>query len=276
MNRRLDRAYRWGKLHSFLAPATPATPSTIATLSSPSAASLSPTPDFCPQSVNVMAALQPGIQFDSELARNSTRRDSLDSPLSTFAQAPSPSPIAAATAMPLPASPPPGPSRSPSPTSASGASHARFGSETAYAAPSPPPPSESMNFPSKTQHQHQALVTPVDSRPFDYPSPSPPPQQPLPHLPASVKAAHNHTRDLSLVSTTSSITSVKRKPLPLNAKPIAFRDSTGASSAPSFETPGPRFYRAPSIDSPTLWEAGLFKQSDIPQSLQDRQRRPPS
>ena len=121
-----------------------------------------------------------------------------------------------------------------------------------------------------------ALETPIATHPFNYPQPSPPPSQPLPHLPSIDSVRTDHNRGLSLASNTSS---VKRKPLPINAKPLAQSQPTAIrystdyeSSRGSFETPGPRFYRNPSIDSPTLWEAGLFK--DQEQEPEGRQRSP--
>lgn len=129
--------------------------------------------------------------------------------------------------------------------------------------PSDYSPSSSPIYQSSMNVSKPALETPIASHPFNYPQPSPPPLQPLPNLP-SIESLH--TRGLSLASTTSS---VKRKPLPINAKPLAIRYSTDyESSRGSFETPSPRFYRNPSIDSTTLWEAGLFNQEEASEGRQ--------
>ncbi len=146
--------------------------------------------------------------------------------------------------------------------------HASIPIRESSPSPSTSPIQKSSISPSKPN----TLETPIASHPFDYPSPSPPPMQPLPNLP-SIESVH--TRGASLASNASS---VKRKPLPINAKPLALRCSTDESSfessRDSFETPGPRFYRNPSIDSPTLWEAGLFDRSDNHRGPQPRQRSP--
>lgn len=141
----------------------------------------------------------------------------------------------------------------------------RSSSPSDYSPSSSPIYQSSMN-PSK----HAALETPIASQPFNYPQPSPPPLQPLPNLPSIDSVRADHTRGLSLASNTSS---VKRKPLPINAKPLAIRYSTDyESSRGSFETPGPRYYRNPSIDSPTLWEAGLYNNQE--KTSEGRQRSP--
>ena len=141
----------------------------------------------------------------------------------------------------------------------------RSSSSSDYSLSSSPICQSSMN------HSKPAPIeTPIASHPFNYPQPSPPPLQPLPNLPSIDSVQAVHARGLSLASNTSS---VKRKPLPINAKPLAIRYSTDyESSRGSFETPGPKFYRNPSIDSPTLWEAGLFK--DQEQESGGRQRSP--
>ena len=215
-----------------------------------------------------MAALQPGIVFARELEESTRQR--------ALAQAPIPTP---SMLPPLPPSPSSSSQLGSSPPSATSPANSEFMLPHAplAAAARPQATTATLDYAHGDERgegmipSKHAVVTPIDSRPFEYPSPSPPPQQPLPNLPSTAKP---HTRNISLVSNTSSVRSVKRKPLPLNAKPLAYRESSGASiaSSSSFETPGPRFYRAPSIDSPTLWEAGLFKQSDISQG---QQRSPP-
>ena len=113
------------------------------------------------------------------------------------------------------------------------------------------------------------LTTPITAHPLNYPQPSPPPLQPLPNLPSIDAVQAVHSRGLSLASSSSS---VKRKPLPSQAKPLALRYSTDyESSRGSFETPGPRFNRNPSIDRATLYEAGLFPKEEASAS---RQRSP--
>ncbi|KFY53327.1 hypothetical protein V496_07704 [Pseudogymnoascus sp. VKM F-4515 (FW-2607)] len=111
--------------------------------------------------------------------------------------------------------------------------------------PPPAPPPRAMARPSPTLPHSD---TPSASSPSDVSSSSPPVQY-QPGLDRQ-SAETVRPRASSLVSTTSSI---KRKPLPLSALPLAARYSV-ESSASTFDSPSARFSRRPSIDSPTLYD----------------------
>lgn len=61
------------------------------------------------------------------------------------------------------------------------------------------------------------------------------------------------SRGFSTASSTSS-SSVRRKPLPLTASPLATRFSSGEHLASTLELPEQTFVRPYSVDSPTLYE----------------------
>jgi hypothetical protein len=61
------------------------------------------------------------------------------------------------------------------------------------------------------------------------------------------------SRGFSTASSNSS-SSVRRKPLPLTASPLATRFSSGEHLAATLELPEQTFVRPYSVDSPTLYE----------------------
>lgn len=98
--------------------------------------------------------------------------------------------------------------------------------------------------------------TPSASSPSDVSSlPSPSQSQSVQPGTDRQSAETVRPRASSLVSTTSSI---KRKPLPLSALPLAARYSV-ESSASTFDSPSARFSRRPSIDSPTLYDPSAHR-----------------
>ncbi|OBT55655.1 hypothetical protein VE04_04179 [Pseudogymnoascus sp. 24MN13] len=121
--------------------------------------------------------------------------------------------------------------------------------------PTPPPPSPP---PRAMARPLPHPDTPSASSPSDVSSSLPSPQsksvqqQPGPDRQSAETV---RPRASSLVSTTSSI---KRKPLPLSALPLAARYSV-ESSASTFDSPSARFSRRPSIDSPTLYDPSAHR-----------------
>ena len=80
------------------------------------------------------------------------------------------------------------------------------------------------------------------------------------HTPPQVPSLIVRDRAFSNLSTTSSTTSsspVKRKPLPVNASPLATRYSTGEHLLSPLVPPEETFSRPYSVDSPTLYEFPL-------------------
>jgi hypothetical protein len=61
-------------------------------------------------------------------------------------------------------------------------------------------------------------------------------------------------RGLSIASSTSSTSSVRRKPLPLTASPLATRYSSADHLTGTLELPEQDFIRPYSVDSPTLYD----------------------
>jgi len=106
-----------------------------------------------------------------------------------------------------------------------------------------------------SQPANQQSDTPYDSS--DLPSVSSvtrPPPEPLPNRSRiqSISSTNGRPRGLSTVSSTSS---VRRKPLPSTASPFAARFSTAAEHLDSPQlTVKPPFARPFSVDSPTVYE----------------------
>ncbi|KFY40797.1 hypothetical protein V494_03319 [Pseudogymnoascus sp. VKM F-4513 (FW-928)] len=128
--------------------------------------------------------------------------------------------------------------------------------------PPPPPPPRAMSRPSPTLTHSD---TPSASSPSDVSDlPSPPLQQ----GPDRPSAETVRPRASSLVSTTSSI---KRKPLPLSALPLAARYSV-ESSASTYDSPSARFSRRPSIDSPTLYDPSAHRFPDLVEEADQQEK----
>jgi hypothetical protein len=127
------------------------------------------------------------------------------------------------------------------------------------------PPTSTLR-PAETLHASLSS----DSLTNPLPSPSPPPMQPLPNLPSSVEAVR--ARGLSVTSNTSSIRSLKRKPLPATASPLVDKYSSSRhTSLASIDTlAAGRFQRSASIDSPILYDT--YDILDIPEDSRGRQR----
>lgn len=135
--------------------------------------------------------------------------------------------------------------------------------------PTPPPaapPPRAMARPSPSLPHSD---TPSASSPSDVSSSSPP-SPPLQQQPGPDRQSAETVRPRasSLVSTTSSI---KRKPLPLSALPLAARFSV-ESSASTFDSPSARFSRRPSIDSPTLYDPSAHRFPDLVEEADQGQR----
>ncbi|OBU01660.1 hypothetical protein VE01_00241 [Pseudogymnoascus verrucosus] len=120
--------------------------------------------------------------------------------------------------------------------------------------PTPPPPSPP---PRAMARPLPHPDTPSASSPSDVSSSLPSPQSQSVQQPGSDRQSAETVRPRasSLVSTTSSI---KRKPLPLSALPLAARYSV-ESSASTFDSPSARFSRRPSIDSPTIYDPSAHR-----------------
>ncbi|KAG9245027.1 hypothetical protein BJ878DRAFT_420094 [Calycina marina] len=113
------------------------------------------------------------------------------------------------------------------------------------------PETSSASESSDTQSSSQPTTHRLQGSPQDRPVKSNRPAIP----PLSI-----HPRIISTVSSSSSPSSVRRKPLPLTASPLATRYSSGErlghSTIPNLEAPEPErsFLRPYSVDSPTLYE----------------------
>ncbi|KFX90049.1 hypothetical protein V490_06674 [Pseudogymnoascus sp. VKM F-3557] len=130
--------------------------------------------------------------------------------------------------------------------------------------PTPPPPTPPPRAMARPSPSLPHPDTPTASSPSDvsYP-PSPPVQhdQPGPDRPSAETV---RPRASSLVSTTSS--TIKRKPLPLSALPLAARYSV-ESTASTYDSPSARFSRRPSIDSPTLYDPSAHRFPDLAEEV---------
>lgn len=94
---------------------------------------------------------------------------------------------------------------------------------------------------SDTPYASSDLFTPTNDEPY--------PTHPKPRHDSLSKASRSRA-----FSTVSSSSSVRRKPLPVDASPVATRFSTGERLSKTVDLPGRGHSRPFSIDSPTVYE----------------------
>ncbi|TVY50076.1 hypothetical protein LOCC1_G000086 [Lachnellula occidentalis] len=106
--------------------------------------------------------------------------------------------------------------------------------------------------PSDLTHPSHSHPHPIDTRPASTIAASPQTQQGENHRP---RAPSVSLRDRGLsISSISSSSTLRRKPLPTTASPLAIRFSSGEHLAATLELPEQPFTRPYSVDSPTLHE----------------------